>query len=321
VLWRKGGAPTTVPWTPASSQNLSITPPLLGAINVDAVMTAPPGSVDSARVEISYTAADSTVHTGALELTPSSPRGTWLQSTGEIVSADHPSVAPTYSYRIVYRYQNVEIATPSRSSSEQVIEVPTPFVGTVTFTIAPQASGAVVASIAGNLTYTDAAHGYTVVRPIALTPGGQPIAITVPLLDGGPRSASCTARVQNLDGTFTDLPKTTLTEGVNFLGSTPVPSLAVQLRTDLLDFAADVKAVHVTLRFKHTDGTVTTAEPVFTAATRDVFIWTVPRASGDPVTYDADVVFYGIDRSKDQTLHLTAQSSTTVELDRSMTSA
>jgi hypothetical protein len=40
---------------------------------------------------------------------------------------------------------------------------------------------------------------------------------------------------------------------------------------------------------------------------------------GDPADYDADITFYGIDRSKDQTVSLTSQTSTSVELDRAMT--
>jgi hypothetical protein len=92
----------------------------------------------------------------------------------------------------------------------------------------------------------------------------------------------------------------------------------VQLRADLLDFTRDIKAVHVTLRYTHTDGTVTTAEPVFTGTAHDVFTWSVPRAAGDPAEYDADITFYGQDRSTDLTLHLTRQTSTNVELDRSM---
>jgi hypothetical protein len=123
--------------------------------------------------------------------------------------------------------------------------------------------------------------------------------------------------VINKDGTHIDLPAGTLTEGVNFLGADAVAPLAVQLRTDLVDFTADVKAIHVTLKFTHADGTLTTAEYIFNAGSPS-FDWSVPRVPGDPADYDADITFYGIDRSKDQTVSLTSQTSTSVELDRAM---
>jgi hypothetical protein len=318
VYWQQGGPPTTVPWTHTRTQKLIITPPLLGAIKVDAVLTAPPQAVDSARVELSYTGSDHTTFTGALELTPSAPRASWLQSTGEILTPDETPVQPTYHYRVRYRVQNVEIVTEDRTSSEQAVEIPTPFAGTLTFTLQPQGSADTVASIAGTLTYTDQAHGYTVVRPIDLTPGGAPQDIELPVTTDGPRTAGYTVRVINKDGTHIDLAPGTLTEGVNFLGADAVAPLAVQLRTDLVDFTADVKAIHVALKFTHADGTLTTAEYIFNAGSPS-FDWSVPRVPGDPADYDADITFYGIDRSKDQTVSLTSQTSTSVELDRAMT--
>jgi hypothetical protein len=71
------------------------------------------------------------------------------------------------------------------------------------------------------------------------------------------------------------------------------------------------------LKYAHADGTVTTGEYIFTASA-PTFEWSVPRSPGDPGEYEADVTFYGIDRSKDQTITLTHQTSTSVELDRSM---
>lgn len=317
VYWQKGGPPTQVPWTWCDSQSLIITPPLLGAVKVDAVMTAPPGSVDSARVELSYTSTDGTAYTGALELTPAAPRASWLQPTGEIIAGAAPT-APSYSYRTVYRIGDVEIAQPQHQASQETIEVPTPFDGVVVFSLVAQGSADTVQGIVGTLTYTDDAHGYTQVRTISLTPGAAPVDERFPLIAGGPRTASLTARVQHKDGTHEDLPPTTLNEGISFVGADPLAALSVQLHTDLLDFTQDVKAVHVTLTYRHADGTTTTAEPMFTAVAHEVFTWSVPRAPGDPADYDADVTFYGVDRTKDQTLHLTHLTSTNVELDRSM---
>jgi hypothetical protein len=314
VYWQTGGAPTVVPWTRTNTQRLIITPPLLGAIKVDAVLTAPPASVDSARVELSYTGTDQSTYTGALELTAAAPRASWLQSTGEIVTPDQTPAPPTYSYRVRYRIQDVEIVTPQKSSSQQAIEIPTPFTGAVDFSLHPQGSAATVDSIAGTLTYADPANGYTVVKPINLTPGGPPQEVHIPVMSGGPRTATYTARVINKDGTQVDLPPGTLTEGVNFVG---VTALDVQVRTDLIDFNADVKAIHLALKYTHADGTVTTGEYIFNASS-PTFEWSVPRLPGDPNEYEADVTFYGIDRSKDQTITLTHQTSTSVELDRSM---
>jgi hypothetical protein len=318
VYWQKGGPPTVVPWTWSDSQRLDITPPVLGAVKVDAVMTAPPGSVDSARVELSYVAGDHTAYHGALELTPAAPRGSWFQATGEMLAPDHPPVQPRYTYRAIYRTGNAEIATPEQTSDQQTIEVPTPFAGAVIFTLMAQGSFDTMTSIAGTLTYADPAHGYTVVNTFVLTRAAPSWQVPISIMPGGPRTATYAARIEHADGTHQDLPPGTVTEGLNFAGADPQAAFSVQLRTDLLDFTSDIKAVHVTLRYTHADGTVTTAEPVFTGAAHDVFTWSVPRTAGDPAEYDAAITFYGQDRSKDLTLHLTHQTSTNVELDRSM---
>lgn len=321
VHWQKGGEPTSVPWTAANSQHLIITPPTIGAINVDAVMTAPAGSVDSARVLLSYTGSDGAAYSGALELSPAAPRGSWLQSTGEVVGPDQTPPAPTYSYQIVYRYQNVEITTPNRTSSEQTIEVPTPFAGSVTFTLVPQGAVGTVTAIAGNFTYADTANGYTLVKPIDLVPGSAPTNIVVPVMPNGPRTASYVVRVENADGTHVDPAPGTLTEGVNFIGASAVTPLTVELHTDLIDFANDVKAIHVTLKFTHADASVTTAEPLFTTAAHDPYTWTVTRAAGDAAVYEADVTFFGMDAGDIHSLTLSAMSSTNVELYRTMTAS
>lgn len=318
VYWQQGGPPTVVPWTWTDNQRLDITPPLLGAIKVDAVLTAPPDSLDSARVELSYTAADRTAYQGALELTPAAPRGSWFQSTGEILAPGQPAAQPHYSYQITYRVGGAEIVTATQASNQQTIEVPTPFAGTVTFSLMAQGSFDTMSSIAGTLTYADPAHGYTIVDTFNLSKEAPSWQVPISIMLGGPRTASYVARIEHADGTHQDLPPGNLTEGLNFVGADPQAAFSVQLRTDLLDFTNDIKAVQVTLRYTHADGTVTTAEPVFTAASHDVFTWSVPRTGADPAEYDAVIAFYGQDRSKDLTLHLTHQTSTNVELDRSM---
>ena len=196
--------------------------------------------------------------------------------------------------------------------------MPTPFTGVVNFTLMAQGSFGTMTSIAGTLTYTDPRHSYTIVKPFILTQDAPSWQVPISVMAGGPRTASYVARIQHADGTHQDLPPGMVTVGLNFVGADPQAAFSVQLRTDLLDFTTDIKAVHVTLRYTYADGTVTTAEPVFTTAAHDVYTWSVPRASGDPAEYDADITFYGQDRSKDQTLHLTHQTSTNVELDRSM---
>ncbi len=318
VYWQKGGAPTVVPWTRTNRRTVIITPPLLGAIKVDGVLTAPAGSVDSARVDITYVAADRTSYQGALELTPAAPRGSWLQATGEIVTPEQDAKAPTYRYTITYRIGPVAIVMPERSSSQDTLEIPTPFTGTATFSLMAQGPWDRITSVAGTLTYADPAHNYALVRSFALSPGAPAADITVPIMAGGTRTASYVARVENADGTHDDVPQTSVTEGLNFVGGPITPPLSVALHTDLLDFTADVKAVKAVLKYTHADGTVTTAEPIFTAEAHATYSWVVPRRAGDGDDYDADVTFFGIDRSKDQTLHLAKQTSTSVELDRSM---
>ena len=317
IYWQNGTM-TAVPWTPTTSRTLIITPPVLGAVKVDAVLTAPPGTVDSARVDIAYTAANGTAYQGGLELTPTAPRASWLQPTGELSPPDQIPTPPTYRYTITYRTGPTTIVMQQRSAASDTLEVPTPFVGLVGYTLMAQGTFDQISSIAGTVTYTDAANHYTVVRPFVLSSATTSMQLSVPLLPGGPRTATYTARVEHKDGTFEDLAPGSLTEGLNFIGSNPAAALRVDLHTDLLDFAADLKAVQVTLRYTHADGSVTTAEPIFTAAQHTTYEWLVARTTADPDTYAADVTFYGIDRSKDQTLHLTNQTATSVELDRSM---
>jgi len=318
VYWQRGGAPTVVPWTPTNRRLVIITPPQLGATKVDAVLTAPAGSVDSARVDITYTAVDRTAYTGALELTPAAPRATWLQSTGEIVAPDAASSPRGYDYSITYRVGPTAIVTPTRSSTQDTLEVPTPFVGSVAFTLMAGADWSRVSSIDGTATYTDGHHGYTKVVPFTLTAPNPSCDVSVPVMPGGPRVATCSGRVQYADGSHDDF-ETGLAEGLNFVGGSGTTPLSVTLRTDLLDFTADVRAVHVSLSLPHTTGEPTTGEHIFTGADAAPFTWTVPRRDGDGTAYDAVVTFYGVDRSKDQTVRLTGCTSTSVELDRSMT--
>ncbi|GEM_PF-3401144 len=317
VYWQRGGAPTVVPWTPTNRRLVIITPPQLGAVKVDGVLTAPAGTIDSARVDISYTAADHTAYAGALELTPAAPRATWLQSTGEIVAPDDTTSPRGYDYTITYRVGPTAIVTPQQSSSQDTLEVPTPFAGAVTFSLMASADWSRVSSIAGTATYTDGGHDYTKVTSFTLTSAAPSSDVSVPVMAGGPRTAAYTGRVQYADGSHEDL-NGPLAEGLNFVGAAGAVPLVVEVRTDVLDFAADVKAVHVELAFTHADGEVTAGEHVFTAAETGPFTWTVPRRGSDGRTYAGSVTFYGIDRAKDQTLALTGYTETTVELDRSM---
>lgn len=318
VYWQRGGAPTVVPWTATDRRLVIITPPQLGAIKVDGVLTAPAGSVDSARVDLGYTAADGTRYTGALELSAAAPRAGWLQSTGELVAPGAVGAPRPYDYTITYRVGPTAVVTPRRTTSQDTLEVPTPFAGSLTFALMAQAAWDQVSGIAGTVTYADAPNGYTRVVPFSLTAGTPGTDLTVPVMSGGPRTATFTGRVAYADGRHEDV-SGSLTEGLNFVGATAAVPLAVTLRTDLLDFASDVKAVHVTLAYHHADGTTASAEHVFTGADAAAFTWTVPRQNGDGDNYDATVNFYGIDRAKDQELVLTGCASTTVELDRAMT--
>jgi len=317
VYWQRGGAPTVVPWTTTDRRLVIITPPQLGAVKVDGVLTAPPGAVDSARVDIAYAAADGTAYTGALELTPTAPRATWLQSTGEIVPPDATGAPREYGYTITYCVGPTTIVTPRQTSSQDTLEVPTPFAGAVTFTLMGGADWTRVASIAGTVTYADDAHGYSRVVPFTLTGATPSTDVTVPVMAGGPRTASCTGRVLAADGTHEDF-TAALSEGLDFVGGTGAAPLVVTVRSDVLDLVADLKAVHVSLGFTHADGSVTRGEHVFTAADAAPFVWTVPRQGADGSTYGGTVTFYGTDRSTDQTVELAGYTDTTVELDRSM---
>ncbi|MDM7853463.1 hypothetical protein [Cellulomonas alba] len=317
VYWQRGGAPTVVPWTTTNRRLVIITPPQLGAVKVDAVLTAPPGSVDSARVDVAYTAADHTTYTGGLELTPAAPRATWLQSTGEIVPADRAGSPRPYDYTVTYRVGPTAIVVPQRSSTQETVEVPTPFAGSVTFTLMAGADWSRVSSIAGTATYADERNGYTRVAPFTLTGATPSTDVTVPVMPGGARSASCTGRVQNADGSHEEF-TATLAEGLNFVGGSGIAPLTVTLRTDVLDLVNDLKAVHVSLTFGHADGSVTSGEHVFTATEPAAWVWTVPRQGADGGSYGGTVTFYGTDRSTDRTVTLTGYTDTTVELDRSM---
>jgi hypothetical protein len=309
VHWSQGGAPVIVDWTPSTSRALIITPPLLGAVRVEAVLTAPKSFVDSVRVELSYK-----TFTGALELTDAQPRAVWFQPTGEVTPMGQTAQPPAYRHRILYRVAGQEVATPWRDGTDESVEAPNPFVRILTFAVTPAAlpdSGSV---IAGNLTYADPAHDYRIVQPVRLS-SGQTAQMTVPIFADGVETVTCTGVVSHADGSQTPLADATLAAGNNFVG--PARLLRVSIRADLVDFSAD-RLVQVTMTLTHADGRTTSQDFLFDPVKHDTAVWTVELADGDPATYDATVHFFGVDRATDKVLKMTGHHEDVLLLDRAM---
>jgi hypothetical protein len=91
-------------------------------------------------VLLQHQATSGNTYKTALELTPKDPRRTWFQYTGELAGDDADLNPPAYSYSVIYRVGGNEITTPWTKANSKMLEIPSPFSKTLTFTLRPQGS-------------------------------------------------------------------------------------------------------------------------------------------------------------------------------------
>ena len=300
------------PWVSTTDRQLSITPRVMGAIRVDAVLTAPKTVVDSATVELKYHSTTGSTFTTTIQLTPDANRKSWFQFTGDL---NDTTSLPEYGYRVTYHTAQGDIAGVWAAERTTVLELPTPFKKTLTFTIRPQGAWDGVASIAGDFVYRDSTNGYEVRKPFSLARADASIDIAVPVLDDGPEEGTWSARVVRTDGSATVL-QGRATAGTVWVGMEP-NYLEITLVPDLVDFTADIELAVVVLTFRDAAHDVNESKTFTLSKTSHAQqVWRAPRHDSTLNTFDMDVRFIAYDRSKSSELHLKQIDQTTVVLDR-----
>jgi hypothetical protein len=313
VFYREG-PPSSTSWTPREDRMLTITPRAMGALRVEAVLTAPQQQVESARVVLRYQAMDGGRFENAMELTPQANKGSWFQFTGDLGTDDlHP---PEYSYQVHYRVGGGEVVLPWTKSTDQTLEIASPFKKVISFVLRPQGSFDGVSNVSGDIVYEDSAHEYKVQKSFLLDKLTASFNFDVPVLDGGPEVARWRARVNRADGSALDLKPGEGPPGTVWLG-TEIDFLTVQVIPDLLDFEHDVQLVVVQLSYGN-GGAATPVQQTFTfsKATHPSQTWRVGRRPESAGRYDANIRYIAYDRAKSSEVHLQQIEDQVLVLDR-----
>lgn len=280
---------------------LIITPAVVGAIRVDVVLTAAK-TFESARVALQHQANGRTFET-ALELTPEVSRKSWFQFTGTPQASNVSPAPPVYSYQVRYRRGDGEIALPAREGHSELLEIGNPFVRTLVFTLLPRGAFDGISSIAGELVYDDADHGYSVRKPFQLTKLTDAFSVEIPMLPDGRTEATWSARIIHTDGRVSDLGTASGPPGTYTLGGSA--ALSVQVLPDLIDFDADVQLVIVELAYDDpAHGIAERKTLTFSKAAKGTQTWTVSRQDPTIGTYNAHVRYIGYDRARDSEVRL-----------------
>lgn len=279
-------------WTSRTDQMLAINPAAMGAVRVELALTAPHELVKSARVGLQYKRGDGALLSETFDLTPDANRKSWLQPTGEIGKAGTAGSPLQYSYQAVYEIDGGQITMPWATSADQSLEIPGPFTSRLTFDLRPQGSFDGVANIAGDVTYDDPAHQYQIVKGFTFSKLSDAFELVVPVMDGGPREVSYTARINRADGSAMDLAPGHGPAGTLWIG---LPTLKIEVHPEGVDFDKDVELAVVHLTASDGSGAETTL--TFTKASPGVQSWSMPVGAGG-AHYDADVRFVTYDRSK-----------------------
>jgi hypothetical protein len=306
-------------WQPASADALIVSPAAMGAVRVQLALTARKEEIRSVSVTLSYRKATGEVLSDVVILTPDEGRKTWIKSTGEVqASADAPP--PTYTYQFTYDSVAAgQIVLPPRTSNADTLEVPTPFPTTLTLNFRPQGSFANVAAIAGDVTYADPAHHYSVVRSFSLDSLAARFSLDVPVLDGGPEEATWTARIVRADGSQTPLPAGRGGSGSYAVGLVEFAPFKVTVMPDLINFDTDVQLAAVKLTYHDpVTGSDLTQDFKFSKSAAAQQVWSIPQyAENLPKQYDLNVRYFGFDRAKNAEFTLTGLKDPTPYLDRS----
>ena len=296
------GPPSKSGWVPSSVEKLLLTPQALGAIRVEAALTAPAAMVSSARVLLKYRAGDGTTYEGALELTPQADRRTWFQYTGEL-AATGPDVNPEYSYQVIYRVGGGEIVMPPVRTRAKSLEIPSPFKKVLAFHLRPQGSFDGVQDVSGDATYEDAEHEYKFTKPFVFDKVTAALPLEVPILDDGPEVLHWKARQNRTDGSSVDLGSGQSGPGTVWIGKA-TQVMHVQILPDLIDFDSDVQLAVVRLSYVDEAHQVSQEKTLtFSKAAKAAQIWEVGRAPEGPRKYDIDVRYFAYDRSKSSEVH------------------
>jgi hypothetical protein len=299
VTYREG-PPSESAWTPSTNQKLTITPHAMGALRVEAILTAPDNLVSSARVQLQHQAPSGNVYKAALELTAKEPRKSWLQFTGELTANDDDINPPSYTYTVIYRVNGSDVTVGPARSTAKSLEIASPFNEILVFTLRPQGSFDGVHDIGGDLVYTDTQRGYSNTQPFQLANLGASVTISVPVFEDGPQSARIRARINKTDGSSTDLGSTEAQPGTVFVGRQP---MKVDIITDLVDFDKQIQLAVVQMLYSDPANSVTDHKTfTFSKAARGPQSWIVNRAPGGTDKYDVDVRFIAYDRAKNSEL-------------------
>jgi len=316
TFYSEGPARATV-WAPASSQNLLITPLAMGALRVEVALTAGEQAVESASVALRHVTASGVVYSTTLELTPKDDRKTWFQYTGELGPANAEINPPEYTYQVTYGTGGGQIVMDPVRSTAKTLEIPSPFQKTLNFVLRPQGSFEGVSGIGGDLTYEDSTRQYRVVKTFRLDSLTASVSMDIPILDGGPETATWHAQQIHADGSIVDLGSSRTPPGTVWIGP-QVDYLIIQVLTDLIDFTADVQLAVVQLTYDdaakgiHQQKTFTFSKTNGASQT-----WKVARAPDGSNKYDAHVRYIAYDRSKSSELDLKQIEDQVLVLDRS----
>jgi hypothetical protein len=315
VYYLQGGPPSSTDWARSSARMLQITPQAMGALRVEAVLTAPRELVDSARVALRHTASSGARFETALELDHERNARTWFQFTGELETGGDVD-APEYEHQISYRVGGSEVVAPWTPSTVQTLEIPSPFRKVLTFVVRPQGSFEGVSNLSGDIVYEDQARKYRVVQSFQLVDLAASYTFQVPIFADAPEVARWTARLNRVDGSSLTLAPGQGPPGTVWVG-TEVDFLSVEVRPDLLDFEHDVELALVKLMYVDPANTLNeTSTLTFSKTARDPKTWRVARKDRTLDRYDVDIRYVAYDRSKSSEVHLRQVNDQVLLLDR-----
>ena len=308
VLYSDGNQVEGV-WRKGTGRSLLVTPAAMGAIKVDLVLTAPATLVESAEVELRYTPPDgpdgpTPQLRKTLSLTATDNRQSWMQFTGVVPEVAQAVAPPTYKYRVHYRVRGVEVVTDWQKTADPLLEIGTPFAKVLTYTLRPQGSFEGVASVSGDVVYTDERNGYTVTEPFELKTLAESHPVMIGVLPGGPETVTWRARLTRTDGSGANLGPGEAGAGTVWVG-TDVDFLAIKVVPDLVDFAGDVQLALVELTYadpEHDINQTTTFTFSETAALTQE--WKVARSDRTKNRYDAHIRYVAYDRTKSSEVQL-----------------
>ena len=301
VFYREGPS-TKSDWITSNMEKLLITPRGMGALRVEAVLTAPESVITSARVLLKHDAPSGAKYSAALELSPKDSRQTWFQYTGELTGNDADLNPPEYTYQVIYRTAGSEVTGKVIRSSAKIVEIASPFKKILTFTLRPQGSFDSVRDISGDLIYSDPERQYEYRQPFQLSSLTAVVNVSVPILDGGPEKARWKAVLNRADGSTVDIGSGDADPGTIFIGRQP---LKVDVVADLVDFDNTIQLAVVQLAYNDDANNISEQKTLtFSKTAKGQQSWIINRAPNGPKKYDVDVRFIAYDRAKSSEIKL-----------------